>query len=100
VRTAARRVTTLTPGRSRSMAVRPDPFEGTDSGAPRQRPPPGASGRGVIPVAGRGQGGEALLCLTCNRVRPARNPAEYTVMRAYWITVYGLCTCAPPDAGV
>jgi hypothetical protein len=42
----------------------------------------------------------ALLCLTCNRVRPARNPAEYTVMRAYWITVYGLCTCAPPDAGV
>jgi hypothetical protein len=40
----------------------------------------------------------ALLCLTCNRVRPARSPAEYTVLRAQSITVYGLCTCAQPGA--
>jgi hypothetical protein len=39
-----------------------------------------------------------LLCLTCNRVRPARSPAEYTVVRAQAITVHGLCTCAQPGA--
>ena len=38
-----------------------------------------------------------LLCLTCNRVRPAKSPAEYTVLRAYSITTYGLCACAPPE---
>lgn len=38
-----------------------------------------------------------MLCLTCKRVRPARSPAEYTVLRAYSITLYGLCTCAQPD---
>jgi hypothetical protein len=37
-----------------------------------------------------------LLCLTCNRVRPARSPTEYTVLRAHLITRYGLCTCAQP----
>jgi hypothetical protein len=37
-----------------------------------------------------------VLCLTCKRVRPARSPAEYTVLRAYSITLYGLCTCAQP----
>jgi hypothetical protein len=37
-----------------------------------------------------------LLCLTCNRVRPARSPDEYTVLRARSITVHGLCTCAQP----
>ena len=37
-----------------------------------------------------------MLCLTCKRVRPARSPAEYTVLRAYSITMYGLCTCAQP----
>jgi hypothetical protein len=37
-----------------------------------------------------------LLCLTCNRVRPARSPVEYTVLRARWITIYGLCTCPHP----
>jgi hypothetical protein len=47
---------------------------------------------------GRGRGERALLCLTCNRVRPARNPSEYTVLRAQSITVYGLCTCAQPGA--
>jgi hypothetical protein len=39
-----------------------------------------------------------VLCLTCKRVRPARNPAEYTVLRAHSITMYGLCTCAQPVA--
>lgn len=39
-----------------------------------------------------------MLCLTCKRVRPARSPAEYTVLRAYSITLYGLCTCAAPGA--
>lgn len=39
-----------------------------------------------------------MLCLTCKRVRPARSPEEYTVLRAYSITMYGLCTCAQPDA--
>jgi len=47
-------------------------------------------------VAGRGRGEKAVLCLTCERVRPARSPAEYTVLRAYSITTYGLCTCAQP----
>ncbi|GLY90200.1 hypothetical protein Airi02_081290 [Actinoallomurus iriomotensis] len=47
-------------------------------------------------VAGRGE--KALLCLTCNRVRPARSPEEYTVVRAQAITVHGLCTCAQPGA--
>ncbi len=37
-----------------------------------------------------------MLCLTCNRVRPARSAAEYTVLRAHLITVYGLCACARP----
>jgi hypothetical protein len=45
-----------------------------------------------------GRGENALLCLTCNRVRPARNTAEYTVVRAQAITVHGLCTCAQPGA--
>jgi hypothetical protein len=49
-------------------------------------------------VAGRGRGEKAVLCLTCKRVRPARSPAEYTVLRAYSITMYGLCTCAQPGA--
>ena len=39
-----------------------------------------------------------MLCLTCNRVRPARSTAEYTVLRARLITMYGLCTCAQPGA--
>ena len=47
---------------------------------------------------GRGRGEKALLCLTCNRVRPARSASEYTVLRAQSITVYGLCTCAQPGA--
>jgi hypothetical protein len=47
-------------------------------------------------VAGRGRGEKTLLCLTCNRVRPARNPEEYTVLRAHLITIYGLCTCTQP----
>lgn len=37
-----------------------------------------------------------MLCLTCKRVRPARSPAEYTVLRAYSITLHGLCTCVRP----
>jgi hypothetical protein len=40
----------------------------------------------------------AVLCLTCKRVRPARSPEEYTVLRAYSITMYGLCTCAQPGS--
>jgi hypothetical protein len=39
-----------------------------------------------------------VLCLTCKRVRPARSPEEYTVLRAYSIMLYGLCTCAQPGA--
>lgn len=39
-----------------------------------------------------------MLCLTCNRVRPARSPAEYTVVRAQLITVYGLCVCVQPSS--
>jgi hypothetical protein len=39
-----------------------------------------------------------VLCLTCNRVRPARSPVEYTVVRAQLITVYGLCTCVRPGS--
>lgn len=37
-----------------------------------------------------------MLCLTCNRVRPALSPEEYTVLRAHLITIYGLCTCMQP----
>jgi hypothetical protein len=47
-------------------------------------------------VAGRSRGEKTLLCLTCNRVRPARSPEEYTVLRAHLITIYGLCTCTQP----
>jgi hypothetical protein len=77
------------------MAVRPEPFEGTDPArrASARRRVPQGEGR---PAVGRGRGEEALLCLTCNRVRPARDPAEYTVLRAESITIYGLCTCAQP----
>ncbi|MBA9004903.1 hypothetical protein HNR21_003785 [Actinomadura cellulosilytica] len=35
-----------------------------------------------------------MLCLTCQRVRPALNPAEYTAGRALLITRHGLCCCA------
>jgi hypothetical protein len=79
------------------MAVRPEPFEGTGPArrASARRREPQGEGR---PAAGRGRGERALLCLTCNRVRPARSTAEYTVLRAHLITVYGLCTCAQPGA--
>ncbi len=41
------------------------------------------------------EGGVAkVLCLTCRRVRPALNPAEYTADRALLITRHGLCCCA------
>jgi hypothetical protein len=77
------------------MAARQEPFEGTDPArraSARRREPQGEG----VPAAGRGRGEKAVLCLTCKRVRPARSPAEYTVLRAYSITVYGLCTCAQP----
>jgi hypothetical protein len=79
------------------MAVRPEPFEGTDPArraSARRREPQGEG----HPAAGRGRGEKALLCLTCKRVRPARNPTEYTVLRAYSITMYGLCVCAQTPA--
>ena len=79
------------------MAVRPEPFEGTGPArrtSARRREPQGEGPS----AAGRGRGERALLCLTCNRVRPARSTAEYTVLRARLITMYGLCTCAQPGA--
>ncbi|RKS69098.1 hypothetical protein BZB76_6237 [Actinomadura pelletieri DSM 43383] len=44
-----------------------------------------------------------MLCLTCHRVRPARNRADYTTERARLIVRRGLCACRPAprptDAG-
>ncbi len=37
-----------------------------------------------------------MLCLNCNRVRPALTRADYTAERARLITLHGLCVCAPP----
>lgn len=34
-----------------------------------------------------------MLCLTCGRVRPAANAADYTVERARLIVQHGLCMC-------
>ncbi|RAY16655.1 hypothetical protein DPM19_00245 [Actinomadura craniellae] len=34
-----------------------------------------------------------MLCLTCRRVRPARDPHDYTPARARLITRHGLCIC-------
>jgi hypothetical protein len=79
------------------MAVRPEPFEGTDPArraSARRREP---QGEGHPGGGSRQRGEKPVLCLTCKRVRPALSPAEYTVLRAYSITLYGLCTCARPD---
>jgi hypothetical protein len=79
------------------MAVRPEPFEGTGPArraSARRREPQGEG----HPAAGRSRGERVVLCLTCNRVRPARSAEEYTVLRAHLITMYGLCACAQPGA--
>ncbi|QFG20491.1 hypothetical protein F7P10_04245 [Actinomadura sp. WMMB 499] len=37
-----------------------------------------------------------MLCLTCHRVRPALDRADYTADRALLILRRGLCTCVAP----
>ncbi len=37
-----------------------------------------------------------MLCLTCHRVRPALDRADYTAERAWLIVRRGLCTCGTP----
>ena len=39
-----------------------------------------------------------MLCLTCHRVRPALNRADYTAERAELIVRRGLCSCSGPPA--